>query len=172
MVAPKTAAESVWRREIQRWLPGTHTVVTLPEMRYKREYRLATIESVLLGERVVRPELGRVQPVQHRPGVQTGAGPGHRPRPGREPAPHRRHRVRRLVPTDGHRSRGTPVRSPPATVVPGPPPAPEDLSREGLVVMSAHPCGSGRPNGTARDAGSYPGAGGGAGFADGRARRA
>ena len=57
VVAPKTAAESVWQREIQRWLPGTHTVVTLPEMRYKREYRLATIEYGPRTWVIVHPEI-------------------------------------------------------------------------------------------------------------------
>lgn len=42
VVCPKTAADSVWRREILRWLPDNHRVVTLPEIRYQREYRLRT----------------------------------------------------------------------------------------------------------------------------------
>ena len=37
VVAPKTAADSVWRREITRWLPHDHRAIILPEMRYQRE---------------------------------------------------------------------------------------------------------------------------------------
>lgn len=40
IVCPKTATESVWRREIIRWLPPEHRVITMPELRYQREYKL------------------------------------------------------------------------------------------------------------------------------------
>lgn len=37
VVAPKTAAESVWQREIARWLPRPHRAITMPEGRTERE---------------------------------------------------------------------------------------------------------------------------------------
>lgn len=40
IVAPKTAADSVWRREILRWLPEGHRPVILPQMRLQRERKL------------------------------------------------------------------------------------------------------------------------------------
>lgn len=40
IVAPKTAADSVWRREIMRWLPADHKPVILPELRLQRERKL------------------------------------------------------------------------------------------------------------------------------------
>lgn len=40
VVAPKTASDSVWRREIMRWLPKDHRAITLPEFRYQRENKI------------------------------------------------------------------------------------------------------------------------------------
>lgn len=40
IVAPKTASDSVWRREILRWLPREHRAITLPQHRYQREHRI------------------------------------------------------------------------------------------------------------------------------------
>lgn len=40
IVAPKTAADSVWRREITRWLPKHHKAVIVPDNRAQREARL------------------------------------------------------------------------------------------------------------------------------------
>lgn len=40
VVAPKTAADTVWRREILRWLPRDHRAVILPEFRDQRERRI------------------------------------------------------------------------------------------------------------------------------------
>lgn len=40
VVAPKTAADTVWAREITRWLPPEHRAVTLPELREQREHRI------------------------------------------------------------------------------------------------------------------------------------
>jgi len=57
VVAPKTASDSVWRREIQRWLPKSHTIVTLPEMRYQREYRLAMADYGPCTWVIVHPEI-------------------------------------------------------------------------------------------------------------------
>lgn len=60
VVAPKTAADTVWRREIQRWLPEKYRVITLPDQRYMREYRLRTVydENTWL---IVHPEIVMVQ---------------------------------------------------------------------------------------------------------------
>lgn len=40
VVAPKTAAEAVWKREIQRWLPADHKPITMPEYRLQRDQKL------------------------------------------------------------------------------------------------------------------------------------
>lgn len=40
IVAPKTASDTVWRREILRWLPKEHRPITVPEIRYQREHKL------------------------------------------------------------------------------------------------------------------------------------
>lgn len=40
VVAPKTASDSVWRREIIRWLPPEHRVIILPQLRDQRERRI------------------------------------------------------------------------------------------------------------------------------------
>jgi SNF2 family DNA or RNA helicase len=37
VVAPKTASETVWKREIERWLPPHHKAITFPDSRAKRE---------------------------------------------------------------------------------------------------------------------------------------
>jgi SNF2 family DNA or RNA helicase len=37
VVAPKTASETVWKREIERWLPPYHKAIIFPESRAKRE---------------------------------------------------------------------------------------------------------------------------------------
>lgn len=42
IVAPKTAADTVWRREILRWLPKGHRPITLPQFGYQRD-RLLTV---------------------------------------------------------------------------------------------------------------------------------
>ncbi len=43
IVAPKTAADTVWRREIIRWLPKSHRPVTFPDYRYQRERMLTRL---------------------------------------------------------------------------------------------------------------------------------
>lgn len=37
IIAPKTASDSVWKREIERWLPHDHKAITVPEGRIMRE---------------------------------------------------------------------------------------------------------------------------------------
>lgn len=46
VVCPKTASESVWAREIRRWVPGA-TVVTVPDGRAKREAILSEFRRVV-----------------------------------------------------------------------------------------------------------------------------
>lgn len=61
VVAPKTAADTVWRREIERWLPSGHRVVLLPEDRYGRERK---IRLTRYGDKtwlIVHPEIVMVQ---------------------------------------------------------------------------------------------------------------
>lgn len=61
IVAPRTASESVWRREIERWLPREHRAVTMPQFRYQREKALRLTR---FGEHtwlIVHPEMAQVQ---------------------------------------------------------------------------------------------------------------
>jgi SNF2 family DNA or RNA helicase len=61
VVAPKTASDTVWRREILRWLPPKHRAITLPELRYQRESQLRLTwydETTWL---IVHPEIVMVQ---------------------------------------------------------------------------------------------------------------
>jgi SNF2 family DNA or RNA helicase len=61
IVAPKTASDSVWRREIMRWLPADHRPVTMPHVRAQRERRL---NSTRYGPKtwvIVHPEMVQVQ---------------------------------------------------------------------------------------------------------------
>lgn len=57
IIAPKTAARDVWQREIQRWLPPEHRVVTLPETRLAREKVLRTKRFGPLTWLIVHPEI-------------------------------------------------------------------------------------------------------------------
>src|SRR5687767_5986209 len=61
IIAPKTAADSVWRREILRWLPPDHKVVIVPEMRYKRERKLRLTRYGPKTWLIVHPEMVMVQ---------------------------------------------------------------------------------------------------------------
>lgn len=40
IIAPKTAADATWKREIERWLPREHRVITMPQYRLQRERKL------------------------------------------------------------------------------------------------------------------------------------
>lgn len=76
VVAPKTAADSVWRREIMRWLPHDHKPIILPENRDQRE---RTIRLNRFGDKtwlIVHPEVVMVQAywVCHQCGSQTVEG--------------------------------------------------------------------------------------------------
>lgn len=61
VVAPRTAAESTWQREIERWLPADHTVTVFREYRYQRERQL---DRLVVGPKswvIVHPEMVQVQ---------------------------------------------------------------------------------------------------------------
>lgn len=61
IIAPKTAAESVWQREIQRWLPESHRAIVMPEFRYQRERRLRLTRFTKTTWLIVHPEMAQVQ---------------------------------------------------------------------------------------------------------------
>lgn len=61
VVAPKTAVRLVWAREIRRWLPSKHTVITLPEMRPQRERKLRLADYGSTTWLVVNPEIVLMQ---------------------------------------------------------------------------------------------------------------
>lgn len=61
IVAPKTAADSVWKREIGRWLPAEHKAITMPEFRYERERVLRLAHYTPKTWVIVHPEMVLVQ---------------------------------------------------------------------------------------------------------------
>ena len=61
VVAPKTAAESVWRREIARWLPTPHQAITMPETRLQRERTLRQTRLRPTTWVIVNPEMLQIQ---------------------------------------------------------------------------------------------------------------
>lgn len=61
VVAPKTASDSVWRREILRWLPAKHRPYVMPEMRYERERQLNRVRYGDYTWIIVHPEMVQVQ---------------------------------------------------------------------------------------------------------------
>lgn len=61
VVAPKTAADSVWKREIERWLPADHTVTLMPESRPKREQVLNEMKLGPHSWVIVHPEMVQVR---------------------------------------------------------------------------------------------------------------
>lgn len=60
IIAPKTASESVWKREIQRWLPNYHIPIVMPESRLKRERLLDSIVFDEYTWLIVHPEMVQV----------------------------------------------------------------------------------------------------------------
>lgn len=61
VVAPKTASDSVWGREIARWLPKPHRAVTVPESRLQRE---RILKYTTMGPHtwvIIHPEMVMVQ---------------------------------------------------------------------------------------------------------------
>jgi len=61
IIAPKTASDSVWRREIIRWLPSEHRAITVPEMRLQRERKLRLSRYSPKTWLIVHPEMVMVQ---------------------------------------------------------------------------------------------------------------
>lgn len=61
VVAPKTASDSVWRREIQRWLPPKHHAVILPETGLRRDYVLSRTKYTTTTWLIVHPEIVLMQ---------------------------------------------------------------------------------------------------------------
>lgn len=61
VVAPKTAADTVWRREIMRWLPMAHRAIILPQVRDQREYRIRITRYTAETWLIVHPEILLVQ---------------------------------------------------------------------------------------------------------------
>jgi SNF2 family DNA or RNA helicase len=57
IVAPKTAADTVWRREIQRWLPTDHKAVILPDYRDGRDRRIRLTRYTDKTWLIVHPEI-------------------------------------------------------------------------------------------------------------------
>lgn len=60
IIAPKTASDSVWKREIERWLPPEHKAVIMPEYRYQREKVLNTAKLGAKTWLIVHPEMIQV----------------------------------------------------------------------------------------------------------------
>lgn len=61
IIAPKTASESVWGREIRRWLPADHHVITLPDSRDQRDRKLRLTRYGPKTWLIVHPEIVMVQ---------------------------------------------------------------------------------------------------------------
>jgi SNF2 family DNA or RNA helicase len=61
VVAPKTAGDSVWKREITRWLPKGHKAVTLPDTRIMRERTIRLSRYGPMTWLIVHPEIVLVQ---------------------------------------------------------------------------------------------------------------
>lgn len=61
IIAPKTASDTVWRREIIRWLPADHRAVTVPEMRLQRERKLRLTRFGPKTWLIIHPEMVMVQ---------------------------------------------------------------------------------------------------------------
>lgn len=61
VVAPKTAADSVWRREITRWLPDEHRAIILPDLWYDRDRKIRLSRYGKHTWLIVHPEIVLVQ---------------------------------------------------------------------------------------------------------------
>lgn len=61
IIAPKTASDSVWRREITRWLPSKHRAITLPDTRAAREKQIRLGRFGATTWLIVHPEIVLVQ---------------------------------------------------------------------------------------------------------------
>lgn len=61
VIAPKSASDSVWKREIERWLPKPHRAVTVPDTRLQRERILKYTHFGPHTWVIVHPEMVMVQ---------------------------------------------------------------------------------------------------------------
>jgi SNF2 family DNA or RNA helicase len=61
VIAPKTASDTVWKREITRWLPSKHIPVIMPELRYQRERMLRLTRYGDTTWLIIHPEMIMVQ---------------------------------------------------------------------------------------------------------------
>lgn len=61
VIAPKSAADSVWRREIMRWLPSEHRAIILPETREARERKIRLGRYGAKTWLIIHPEVVMVQ---------------------------------------------------------------------------------------------------------------
>lgn len=57
VIAPKTAADTVWKREIERWLPSDHRVVLLPEYRQGRDRKIRLTRYTEKTWLIIHPEI-------------------------------------------------------------------------------------------------------------------
>lgn len=61
VVAPKTAADTVWRRHINEWLPADHRAVILPELWQDRDYTIRITRYTEKTWLIVHPDILLVQ---------------------------------------------------------------------------------------------------------------
>lgn len=61
VIAPKTAADTTWKREIERWLPAEHRVILMPKFRYQRERKLRLSRFDDKTWLIIHPEIAMVQ---------------------------------------------------------------------------------------------------------------
>lgn len=61
VVAPRTAGDSVWKPEIERWLPSNHRAITMPDFRAQRERLLRLSRLSATTWVIVNPEMVMVQ---------------------------------------------------------------------------------------------------------------
>lgn len=61
VICPKTASDSVWRREIMRWLPRDHRVITMPQAGRQRSIRLRKIRYGPKTWVIINPEMVSTQ---------------------------------------------------------------------------------------------------------------
>jgi SNF2 family DNA or RNA helicase len=60
IVCPKTASDTVWRREILRWLPEGHKPITMPQFRAQREKRIRLTRYGPRTWLIINPEMVQV----------------------------------------------------------------------------------------------------------------
>lgn len=61
VVAPRTAADTVWKREIERWLPDDHRAVIMPQFRSQRERKLRVTRMGAKTWLIINPEMAQTR---------------------------------------------------------------------------------------------------------------